>query len=85
MSAVHIVADAEVVSVMPSELFEPLTLQSGPPTTVTYAGSSNRYLPQGVSRPNVLSPDYVTPNWEIGPNRFPTSSSHISSAVSGKK
>ena len=51
----------------------PLTLQSGPPATVTYAGSPNRYLPMGVSRPNVLSPDYVTPNWEIGPNRFPTS------------
>ena len=36
----------------------PLTLQSGPPTTVTFAGSANRYLPQGVSRPNVVSRPY---------------------------
>jgi len=55
------------------DIIWPLTLQSGPPATVTFAGSANKYLPQGVSRPNVLSPDYVTPNWDIGSNRFPTS------------
>jgi hypothetical protein len=48
-------------------------LESGTPTSITYAGSPNRYLPQGVSRPNLLSSNYVTPNWNIGPNRFPTS------------
>jgi hypothetical protein len=29
------------------DVIRPLTLQSGPPTTVTYTGSPNRYLPQG--------------------------------------
>ena len=45
---------------------------SGDPATVTYTGSPNRYLPQGSSRPTALSPDYKTPDWNIGPNRFPT-------------
>ena len=47
-------------------------LVSGDPATVTYAGSPFRYLPQGSSRPNVLTPDYKTADWSIGPNRFPT-------------
>jgi hypothetical protein len=56
-------------------------LESGTPQSITFAGSPNRYLTAGgtvstgavVLRPNVLSPDYKTPNWSIGPNRFPTS------------
>ena len=48
-------------------------VETGSPASITYAGSPNRYLPQGVSRPNAVSPDYVTKNWTIGPNRFPTS------------
>ena len=50
------------------------TLESGLPTTVTFAGSPYRYLP-GVSRPNVLVPmeQAVVSGWTIGPNRFPTS------------
>jgi hypothetical protein len=52
----------------------PLTFQSGPPTTVTFAGSPNRYLP-GASRPNALVPmeQAVVSGWNPGPNRFPTS------------
>jgi len=52
----------------------PLTLQSGPPTTVTFSGSPNRYLP-GASRPNALAPmeQAVVQGWTPGPNRFPTS------------
>jgi hypothetical protein len=52
----------------------PLTLQSGPPTTVTFSGSPNRYLP-GASRPNALVPmeQAVVQGWDPGPNRFPTS------------
>jgi len=49
------------------------TLESGPPTSVTFSGSPNKYLPQGVYRPNAMSPDYQTPNWTMGPNRFPSS------------
>ncbi len=50
------------------------TFQSGPPTTVTFAGSPNRYLP-GASRPNQIAPnDVAQPSgWEIGPDRFPLS------------
>jgi hypothetical protein len=49
------------------------TLQSGPPFTVTFAGSPNRYLP-GASRPRQVLPNEqaLTPTWEIGPDRFPT-------------
>lgn len=47
------------------------TFQSGPPFTVTFAGSPNVYLP-GQLRPNLLRPDPRTPNWDIGPHRFPT-------------
>jgi hypothetical protein len=48
------------------------TFQSGPPFTVSFAGSPFNYLP-GATRPDLVpgtSP--VTPNWSIGPNRFPT-------------
>jgi hypothetical protein len=50
-------------------------LESGTPQSVTFAGSPNRYLPQGVFRPNALAPmsQAVARNWSIGPNRFPTS------------
>ena len=48
------------------------TLQSGPPMTVSFAGSPFNYLP-GASRPNLVpGADPVTPNWNIGPHRFPT-------------
>lgn len=49
------------------------TLQSGPPFTVSFAGSPNRYLP-GESRPNILTShkDAQVSDWSIGPNRFPT-------------
>jgi hypothetical protein len=47
---------------------------SGQPVTFTFAGSPNRYLP-GPSYPNQILPsDQVkTPDWSIGPNRFPQS------------
>jgi hypothetical protein len=50
------------------------TLESGLPTTVSFSGSPNRYLP-GASRPNALVPieRAVVDDWDIGPNRFPTS------------
>jgi hypothetical protein len=47
------------------------TFQSGPPFTVTFAGSPNFYLP-GQARPHLLRSDPRTPNWDIGPHRFPT-------------
>lgn len=51
------------------------TFESGLPTSVTFAGGPNKYLPQGVYRPNALVPvdEAVVPGWSIGPNRFPTS------------
>jgi hypothetical protein len=50
------------------------SMQSGLPITVTFAGSPNRYLP-GVSRPDILAPfdQARVQDWNIGPNRFPTS------------
>jgi hypothetical protein len=50
------------------------SMQSGPPLTVTFAGSPYRYLP-GSRRPiQTLTNDQAkTPDWDIGPNRFPTS------------
>jgi Carboxypeptidase regulatory-like domain len=51
-----------------------MILESGPPTSVTFAGSPNRYLTQGVYRPNAVAPGSgVTPDWTMGPNRFPSS------------
>jgi len=54
------------------ELTMTQTLQSGPPFTVGMGGSPNRYL-AGEQRPNMVVPaaDAYTPNWSIGPNRFP--------------
>jgi hypothetical protein len=49
------------------------TMQSGPPFTVSFAGSPVNYLP-GAARPHpVPGIEPVTPNWDIGPHRFPTS------------
>ena len=50
------------------------TYQSGPPVTVTFAGSPYNYLP-GESRPNQILPDaQAQPSgWDIGPDRFPFS------------
>jgi hypothetical protein len=50
------------------------TFQTGPPFTVTFAGSPNRYLP-GASRPIQLVPNDVAKlkHVDIGPNRFPFS------------
>jgi hypothetical protein len=50
------------------------TYQSGPPVTVSFAGSPNRYLP-GALRPNAILPakQAVVKDWDIGPNRFPLS------------
>jgi opacity protein-like surface antigen len=48
------------------------TFQSGPPQTISFSGSPNQYLP-GSARPNLVpGVDPITPNWNIGPNRFPT-------------
>jgi len=49
------------------------TLQSGPPVTVTHAGSPFRYL--GGNRPNLVLPaeQGVVDNWQIGQNRYPFS------------
>ncbi len=49
------------------------TLQSGPPFTVAFAGSPNRYL-AGESRPNIVTThaQAEVDNWELGPTRFPT-------------
>jgi hypothetical protein len=50
------------------------TYQSGPPISVTFAGSPYNYL-QGASRPHqILSDAQAQPQpWEIGENRFPFS------------
>jgi hypothetical protein len=50
------------------------TYQSGPPVTVSFAGSPSNYLPGG-RRPDILAPfdQAQVQNWEIGPNRFPFS------------
>jgi hypothetical protein len=48
------------------------TMQSGPPFTVSFAGSPNLYLP-GDSRPNLIpGVNPVASDWTIGENRFPT-------------
>ena len=49
------------------------TLQSGPPFTVTFAGSPFNYLP-GAIRGRTWFPASIRlrPDWDIGPNRFPT-------------
>ena len=51
------------------------TYQSGPPVSVTFAGSPYNYLPGGAMRPNQILPDaQAQPSgWDIGPNRFPFS------------
>lgn len=55
------------------------TYQSGPPVSVTFAGSPFNYLPSGLSgnaqRPNLILPDSQAQpgDWDIGPNRFPFS------------
>jgi hypothetical protein len=50
------------------------TFQSGMPFGVSFSGSPNRYLPSA-SRPNILTTveNAEVPDWQIGPNRFPTS------------
>jgi hypothetical protein len=50
------------------------TFQSGPPFTVSFAGSPNRYLP-GASRPNQVLPNDQAKlrHVDVGPNRFPFS------------
>lgn len=49
------------------------TFQTGPPVTVTFAGSPYNYLAGGV-RPNQILPDEQAQikNWGIGAHRFPT-------------
>jgi hypothetical protein len=56
------------------ELTETQTFQSGTPFTVTFSGSPYQYLP-GASRPDILTTisQATVQNWDIGPNRFPTS------------
>ncbi|HYO79959.1 MAG TPA: TonB-dependent receptor [Bryobacteraceae bacterium] len=54
------------------ELAYTQTLQSGPPITVSFAGSPSQYLP-GAARPNLVpGVNPVTEDWNIGPHRFPT-------------
>jgi hypothetical protein len=50
-------------------------MQAGLPFTVGYSGSPNRYLPTGAQRPDIVTSYDVAQvhDWEIGPNRFPTS------------
>lgn len=50
------------------------TYQSGPPVTVTFAGSPYNYL-QGTARPHQILPNdkAQVQDWDIGPNRFPFS------------
>jgi hypothetical protein len=48
------------------------TFQSGPPFTIGFSGSPNRYLP-GAARPNQILPEAKVDNWDLGPHRFPTS------------
>jgi hypothetical protein len=50
------------------------TLQSGPPFTVTFAGSPYQYLPSA-ARPNIVTTmaQAQVSGWNIGSNRFPTS------------
>jgi len=50
------------------------TFQSGQPFTVNHGGSTARYLP-GEARPNMLTTveEAYNKDWNIGPNRFPTS------------
>ena len=60
------------------------TFQSGPPFTVTFAGSSANYLPGVGNRPNQILPDAQVKleHVDIGPNRFPFSAQnrYLSSA-----
>ena len=51
------------------------TFQSGPPMTVTFAGSPYNYLPGVGNRPNQILPDdqVKLEHVDIGPNRFPFS------------
>jgi hypothetical protein len=52
------------------------TFQSGPPFEIVFDGSPNLYLPSNLTggrlRPDLLRADPVPPDWDIGPNRFPT-------------
>lgn len=50
------------------------TYQSGPPVTVTFAGSPYNYLP-GAARPHQILPNgqAQVKDWNIGPHRFPFS------------
>lgn len=51
------------------------TFQSGPPITLTFAGSPNNYLSTGSGslRPNLVpGVNPIAENWNIGPDRFPT-------------
>ena len=45
------------------------------PFTVGYANNPNRQLPTGAQRPNILTTTQqaVVQDWQLGPNRFPTS------------
>jgi len=56
------------------ELMGSQHFQTGPPFTVTFAGSPNRYLP-GASRPIQIKPndEVKLAHVDIGPNRFPIS------------
>lgn len=56
------------------ELVYSQTFQTGPPFTVGFAGSPNRYLP-GSSRPDQIAPndEVKLEHVDIGPNRFPIS------------
>ncbi len=50
------------------------TYQSGPPVTVSFAGSPNNYL-QGAARPHQILPNdqAQVQDWQIGAHRFPLS------------
>jgi hypothetical protein len=49
------------------------TLDSGMPSSIGFSGSPNKYLTPGQRIvPLTKIEDALTPNWSIGPNRFPT-------------
>ena len=58
------------------------TYQSGPPVSVTFAGSPNNYLPDGVMRPNQILPDAAGAAERLGHRAEPISHSALKTGTS---